>query len=77
MEYVIIVIAIRRMDTEILHSLRATREREKGREEEEEKERKGGRERRKMEDGGRGNFNIQFWKEFEMNIPKCSVHHCC
>ena len=48
MEYVIIVIAIRRVDTEILHSLRATREREKGREKrverESEKGRKKGRE---------------------------------
>ena len=48
MKYVIVVIAIRRVNTEILHSLRATREREgereRGVERESERGRKKGRE---------------------------------
>ena len=49
MKYVIVVIAIRRVDTEILHSLRATREREKGRERGVERENERGRKKGREE----------------------------
>ena len=57
-----------------------SREKEGGREGRRKGERKGEREggrEGEREDGGRGIFHIQFWEEFKMNIPKCSVHHCC